>query len=252
MYTDGEMMDMWREGNDNGCAPNPLPTTVETVEGLTVRVERQRERAERWTRKYEDSRSECDRQTRFIEQIKTEYETLIAQTVAEYDVAMDEIVKAMKSKCTEVNKLSQNIRDLQSHVSRLQNKIDRDEKAVIAGKKELGKRLQKRITKHVEKLVAAPWYGDDGEPVEWLRRAIKRGCPSHVRVVIEEGNTRPQLLGESRYHTTPSGKTVVTYPNAYKHRTVYHCSTERITAGRKWIEKNIRTLAELDSAMKIK
>jgi len=236
MYTDEEMMDMWQEGNN---------TTVETVEGLTVRVERQRERAERWTRKYEDLRSECNRQTRSVEQIKTEYEALIALHIAEYDVAM-------KSKRTEINKLSQNIRDLQSRVSRLQNKIDRDEKAVIAGKRELGKRLQKRITRRVEKLVAVPWYGDDGEPVEWLRRAIKRGYPSHVRVVIEEGNTRPQLLGESGYHTTPSGKTVVTYPNAYRHRTVYHCSTERITVGRNWIEKNIRTLAESNSAMKIK
>jgi hypothetical protein len=224
----------------------------ETVEGVKVRAERQRERAARWTRKYEDLRSIYNNRQQLAEQIKTEYEALIVQTTAEYEDAMDGMMRKSESQRTRIGELLAIIGDLQSHVSRLRNKIDRDKKAVRVGEQELEKRLRERIARRVEKLVAAPWYGDDGEPVGWLRRAIKRGCPPHVCVYIEDGSVRPQLLGESGYHTTPSGKTVVTYPNAYKWRTVYHRSTERITVGRKWIEKNIRALAESDSAMKIK
>lgn len=52
---------------------------------------------------------------------------------------------------------------------------------------------------------------------------------------IVEGYDAPKSLGESFFHTTPSGKTIVNYPNAYGYRTLYHPSTRRVTVGAGWL-----------------
>ena len=57
--------------------------------------------------------------------------------------------------------------------------------------------------------------------------------------VIPEGYLSPRELGESYYHTTPSGKTIVHYPNAYGWPTLYHGSTRRVVVGEKWLAENV-------------
>ena len=97
------------------------------------------------------------------------------------------------------------------------------------------------------------------ELIDWVSRAIKRriDAPNHVYVVVVEGskkreNQKPKLVGNSGYHTTPSGKTIVNHPGAYGWRTVYHCSTERVEVGRNWIRKNIYYLAKSEAEMRTK
>lgn len=48
------------------------------------------------------------------------------------------------------------------------------------------------------------------------------------------GSAAPRLDGRGYYHTTPSGKTIVRYPNSYGWPTLYHPSTMRIVVGRDW------------------
>jgi len=48
------------------------------------------------------------------------------------------------------------------------------------------------------------------------------------------GNVSPTLEGESYYWTTPSGKTRIEHPNAYKWPMWYHHSTRRIYIGEQW------------------
>jgi hypothetical protein len=54
-------------------------------------------------------------------------------------------------------------------------------------------------------------------------------------IVITGDDKSPAIAGESYYWTTPSGKTIVRYPNAYGYRTLYHASTRRIEVGRDWL-----------------
>ena len=62
-------------------------------------------------------------------------------------------------------------------------------------------------------------------------------------IVVEEGNDGPRVEGEPHYHTTPSGKTIVRYPGAYKWPTLYHPSTIRIVVGMGWlVEKGLVSL----------
>lgn len=56
--------------------------------------------------------------------------------------------------------------------------------------------------------------------------------------VIPGGALAPRELGESYYHTTLSGKTIVRYPNAYGWPTKYHCSTRRVVVGEYWLRDN--------------
>ena len=56
-------------------------------------------------------------------------------------------------------------------------------------------------------------------------------------VVEEPGNAAPRMDGESYYHTTPSGKTIVRHPNAYKWPTTYHASTLRVVVGSAWLDR---------------
>jgi len=56
-------------------------------------------------------------------------------------------------------------------------------------------------------------------------------------IIVVKGNKKPALKGCSFYWTTPSGKTIVRHPAAYKWPTKYHNSTLRIEVGDKWLEK---------------
>lgn len=63
------------------------------------------------------------------------------------------------------------------------------------------------------------------------------GCGSCDRTPVEEepGGAAPRVEGASYYWTTPSGKTVVRYPSAYKWPTRYHSSTRRVVVGVDWL-----------------
>ena len=67
----------------------------------------------------------------------------------------------------------------------------------------------------------------------YVRQQAKAGTANPIHIV--EGAAEPQYLGECGYHTTPSGKTIVRHPNAYKWPTVYHGSTLRVEVGRDWL-----------------
>lgn len=59
------------------------------------------------------------------------------------------------------------------------------------------------------------------------------GTPYPIKMI--DGFAPPKLTGRSYYWTTPSGKTEVRYPNAYKWPTVYHASTYCIVVGKGWL-----------------
>jgi hypothetical protein len=64
------------------------------------------------------------------------------------------------------------------------------------------------------------------------------GTPYSIEYV--DGFAAPKLVGQSYYHTTLSGRTVVTYPNAYDYPTLYHASTRRIEVGRGWVTARLQ------------
>lgn len=55
--------------------------------------------------------------------------------------------------------------------------------------------------------------------------------------IVKSADHSLQMTGESGYHTTPSGKTRVYHPNAYKWRTVYHCSTLACEVTEAWVQE---------------
>jgi hypothetical protein len=59
-------------------------------------------------------------------------------------------------------------------------------------------------------------------------------CP----IVVVPGSSRPYSAGSAGYHTTPSGKTRVHHPGAYKWRTLYHHSTQRVEVGAEWVRRH--------------
>ena len=69
-----------------------------------------------------------------------------------------------------------------------------------------------------------------------IAAAARANC--HVRVV--SGDVAPRLVGRSYYWTTPSGKTVVRHPNAYRWPKLYWPSTRRVEVGEEWIERMLR------------
>lgn len=73
-----------------------------------------------------------------------------------------------------------------------------------------------------------------------LAAGVNPGNNSYPVRVIPGGGLAPRLLGHDYYWTTPSGKTIVHYPNAYRWPTVYHCSTRRVVVGEKWLAENAR------------
>jgi hypothetical protein len=71
-------------------------------------------------------------------------------------------------------------------------------------------------------------------PSEWLAAArVVVGARANAPVRIVDG-VEVRIVGEGYYHTTPSGRTRVQYPGAYKWRTVYHASTLCVEIGRDW------------------
>jgi len=69
------------------------------------------------------------------------------------------------------------------------------------------------------------------------RRIARREANAHNNCPVEvvAGNVEPRIVGRSYYFTTPSGKTIVKYPNAYGWRTLYHASTIRVEVGVEWL-----------------
>ena len=58
-----------------------------------------------------------------------------------------------------------------------------------------------------------------------------------IVVSLDEPNAEPRIEGEGYYWTTPSGKTRVYYPNAYKWPTMYWPSTRRVVVGIRWVQQ---------------
>lgn len=67
------------------------------------------------------------------------------------------------------------------------------------------------------------------------------GCSKYdnVSVILFPGPSEPTECGRGPYHTTPSGKTIVRYPSAYRWPTWYHASTRRVEVGADWISSAI-------------
>ena len=70
-----------------------------------------------------------------------------------------------------------------------------------------------------------------------IRLILKaKGKPWPIKDI--DGFDEPRIVGYDAFWTTPSGKTVITHPNAYKWRKVYHGSTKTIVVGRGWLIQN--------------
>jgi hypothetical protein len=71
------------------------------------------------------------------------------------------------------------------------------------------------------------------------RRAILRSAnqpQANIHIEVIPGIAlAPRTAGESYYWTTPSGKTIVRHPSAYRWPTWYHASTRRVQVGADWI-----------------
>jgi hypothetical protein len=70
--------------------------------------------------------------------------------------------------------------------------------------------------------------------------ATSNGRPinNYPVIVIPGGRLSPRLVGHSYYWTTPSGKTIVHHPNAYRWPKLYHGSTLRVYVGEQWLESH--------------
>ena len=74
-----------------------------------------------------------------------------------------------------------------------------------------------------------------------VRKAIRVAAHltgTSYKIIDIDGFSPPTLCGEGYYWTTPSGKTRVRHPGAYKWRCVYHPSTMHIEVGRGWLIQN--------------
>jgi hypothetical protein len=232
-------------------------------EDLAIRAERQRARADKWMKR-------CAVLENQLSEQKNAGESRIA-------VAIDELQKSGEKFNIEIEKIKKELFDARQEVRKMHGeKIEaysrgHKEGRVYAekqytreiriGKREIACQRKERINIKIDALMWETMTGMDGndELIGWVRRAIKRriSAPSHVEVVILEGskkqeNSPPKLAGHAGYHTTPSGKTIVTHPGAYGWRMVYHCSTERVEVGREWIRKNIYYLAKSEAELRIK
>jgi hypothetical protein len=71
------------------------------------------------------------------------------------------------------------------------------------------------------------------------RSAIRRSADqpqTNIRIDVIPGIAlAPRTVGQSYYWTTPSGKTIVHHPSAYRWPTWYHASTRRIIVGEQWV-----------------
>jgi hypothetical protein len=226
---------------------------------MTIRAERQRERANRWMQIAQTVREQfedlCfsyrDLEEMYID--KVDYANKIENQL----VKLKNNLKMEQMKVKDLLKIRYELQqDLISDFFII-NKYKSKDRAIKEGEKVLKKKREERIAKKVEKLITSPLLGENDEPVTWLRRAIKRSinAPGYVYIDIVDGYSPPKLNGNPGHHTTLSGKTIVDYPNAYKRhggRTWYHCSTERVTVGMGWIMANLKKLARSEAEIKIK
>lgn len=225
----------------------------ESVEGLKIRCERQRERANKWSNRFD----ECDSE-------KNEIDRMFSELAADYNVARQEILK--------LRKIIRNLEDLRKS-EKAQNEwgmknqwiegkkegrregILETENSVVykAGLAALEKKRQEKIERKIEKLIKT--YISEGEMVpDWVFNVIRRSLTNWtgMPIFVTNGNKKPTLEGEVGHYTTPSGKTIVYYPNSYPERKVYHCSTQRIYVGLSWIDKNIGKLARMEAERVVK
>ncbi len=67
-----------------------------------------------------------------------------------------------------------------------------------------------------------------------IRQAAGTNQPN-IKIEIVPGNVAPHLAGRSYYWATPSGKTEVHHPMAYRWPAWYHASTRRVVVGAEWL-----------------
>jgi len=236
---------------------------AKSKEDLAIRAERQRERANKWMER-------CATLERLLFEQKNDGELRIAKLIGEIQKMNTEFNKNIEVLKKDSFEDHQKIRQLNGEKIDAYSRGHKEGRVcaekqyareIRIGQKELARRRKERVNTKIYSLLWDNGTGlnDNDELIGWVRRAIKRkiGSPSHVEVVILEGskkreNSPPKLVGSSGYHTTPSGKTIVTHPGAYGWRTVYHCSTERIEVGREWIRKNIYYLAQSEAELRVK
>jgi len=232
-------------------------------EDLAIRAERQRVRANKW-------RERCELLEKQLAEQKNDDELRIAAMVSEAqkisgvsNSKIESIKKELFDARQEMRKLHGEKIDAYSrgHKEGREYAEKQYAREIRIGRREIANRRKERIDDKIDALMWKTVTGlnDNDELIGWVRRAIKRriGAPSHVEVVILEGskkqeNSPPKLAGHAGYHTTPSGKTIVTHPGAYGWRMVYHCSTERVEVGREWIRRNMHYLAQSEAEMRVK
>jgi hypothetical protein len=73
----------------------------------------------------------------------------------------------------------------------------------------------------------------------YLRRVIREYANSRNNMPIDvvDGDNPPKVTGSGYYWTTPSGKTIIRHPNAYKWPKLYNRSTISIEVGSDFIWK---------------
>ena len=233
---------------------NIMCTNVQqTTENLWIRCERQRDRANKWS----DRCVEKDREISVLLTERTEllqkHQQQLEQKEQEKIDLSENLKKEISGLCQKINEKNKLLKDQENELHKQYLTTQQNTHATAIGNRTLEKRKAQRRKKLIEKLVNSLTYTDTGKLVDWLRRAIKRDCGanSHVPVSIDTG-WNCDFTGHPGYHTTPSGKTVVTYPNAYGWPTIYHCSTEQIVVGRGWIVRNLHRLAREEAIRRVK
>lgn len=71
-----------------------------------------------------------------------------------------------------------------------------------------------------------------------VRDALRCSRKDRYPVRVVAGGQPPAFTGESYYWTTPSGKTRINHPSAYRWPKLYHSSTLRIEVGVLWLKAN--------------
>ena len=88
-----------------------------------------------------------------------------------------------------------------------------------------------------------------------LRRHARLARHDHAPIRVVAGSRPPHETGEGFFYTTPSGKTRVHHPNAYKWRTLYHPSQRHVSVGAAWLTRwlsrspSYRHLLTMESAL---
>jgi len=84
------------------------------------------------------------------------------------------------------------------------------------------------------------------------RRAARAHCGrrayASIPVEVIAGGAPPAVQGEGYYWTTPSGKTIVHYPSAYRWPKWYHRSTLRVVVGEQWIAQHATMTSAVSTA----